>query len=191
MEIINARRAVRKYKNLAVEWRIINQLIDAGCMAPSGMNLQPWKFYVVTEKDLINKMDDQICVVVKEIYTEPHMIDFLKTKYAIFHGAPVVIFITAPRENEWAALDIGMCSQNIMLAARAVGLDTCPVGLGKFIERTSFYSQLQIPVSEHVLISLIVGYGDEKPAVHERKKDIIFHVRAGVTEVSLSRETKN
>lgn len=179
-KIIYERRAVRKYLDREVERKLLDEVIDAGRMAPSGMNLQPWKFYVVTDRDLINKMDDQVRIVAQDIYTMPHMVEFLKTKNPIFHGAPVVIFITAPKENEWAALDIGMCAQNIMLFAKAAGLDSCPIGLGKFIERTSLYSQLEIPVTDQVLISLSIGYGDEKPPVHERRKDNVVYVRAGV-----------
>jgi nitroreductase len=183
-KFIYERRAVRKYRNTAVERKLLDEVIDAGRMAPSGMNLQPWKFYVVMDRDLINKMDDQVRIVVQDIYSMPQMVEFLKTKNPIFHGAPVVIFITAPKENEWAALDIGMCAQNMMLAAKAAGLDSCPIGLGKFIERTSLYSLLEIPVTEHVIISLSIGYGDEKPPVHERKKDNVVYVRAGVMNKS-------
>lgn len=181
MQIIYNRRAVRKYNSRPVEKSLIEQVIDAGRMAPSGMNLQPWKFYVVTERNLIKQMDEQIKVVVADIYKIPEMVEFLKKQNPIFHGAPVVIFITAPKVNEWAALDIGMCAQNMMLAAKASGLDTCPVGLGKFIERTSLYSQLGVLATEHVLLSLAVGYGDETPPVPERKIDNVFYVREGVT----------
>jgi nitroreductase len=87
----------------------------------------------------------------------------------------VVIFITAPKDNEWAALDIGMCSQNMMLAAKFMGLDSCPVGFGKYIEHTKLYPQLHIPSSEEIHLSIIFGYGDETPEVHKRiKKNAIY-----------------
>lgn len=181
IDIIYNRRAVRRYKDKPVEKKIIEQLIDAGRMAPSGMNQQPWMFYVVTDKQLIQNMDDQIKVVVNDVYTSPHMVEFLNSPSPIFHGAPIVIFITVPGTNEWAALDVGMCSQNIMLAAKALGLDTCPVGLGKFLERTCLYSQLEIPSTDRIIISLTLGYGDEQPPVHERLKNNVKYIRAGVT----------
>ncbi|MBL0741026.1 nitroreductase family protein [Chryseolinea lacunae] len=91
-----------------------------------------------------------------------------------------MILIAAPKENEWAALDIGMCAQNIMLSASAAGLCTCPVGLGKFIERTNLYSLLDIADADQVLIGIALGYGAEKPKVPERKKENVFYVRHGV-----------
>jgi len=51
----------------------------------------------------------------------------------------VVIFIISPHDNEWASLDVGMCAQNIMLAAKSLGLDTCPVGFGKYVEKTKIF----------------------------------------------------
>jgi nitroreductase len=99
-----------------------------------------------------------------------------KGELFVFHGAPVVVFITGPRNDEWAALDIGMCSQNIMLAAVSLGLDTCPVGLGKFAALSKNYPRLNIPASEQIYLSIVLGYGDETPVMHERKKDNVFYI---------------
>jgi nitroreductase len=61
-----------------------------------------------------------------------------------------------------------MCAQNIMLAAKSLGLETCPVGFGKYVEKTSIFSRLHVPASEEVKLAIILGYGDESPEVHER-----------------------
>lgn len=193
IKTIYERRAVRKYTDKAVSKEIIEKLLDAGRMAPSAMNRQLWKFYVVTSKEDIKLFSGEIVkagmksitdrslksvanAVVSGITHLAHGIDFIKAKDPVFHGAPVVIFITAPKENEWAALDIGMCSQNIMLAAKSLGLDSCPIGFGKFVEKTKDYSKLNIPQTEQVQIAIIIGYGNENPEIHEREKDNVFWV---------------
>ncbi len=192
LETIYERRAVRKYKHQTVDRKIIEQIIDAGRMAPSAINKQPWKFYILTDKDLIHSFSKEIGKVaakgvlktgVKGIINSLrgpfHLlqgIKFVMTSDPVFHGAPVVIFITAPKENEWASLDVGMCAQNMMLAAKTLGLETCPIGFAKFVEQTNLYSKLNIPDSEHVLLAIILGYGDEKPEVHERKKDNVIYI---------------
>lgn len=193
IKTIYERRAVRKYTDKAVSKDIIEKLLDAGRMAPSAMNRQLWKFYVVTSKEDIKLFSGEIVkagmksitdmslksvanAVVSGITHLAHGIDFIKAKDPVFHGAPVVIFITAPKENEWAALDIGMCSQNIMLAAKSLGLDSCPIGFGKFVEKTKDYSKLNIPQTEQVQIAIIIGYGNETPEIHERKKNNVFWV---------------
>ncbi len=197
IRIIYERRAVRKYKNKPVERDLIQEVIDAGRMAPSAINKQPWKFYVLTEKEMIRSFSKEIAAVaIKEfsrsgirniVKTASHLLhfshgfDFRAMEDPVFHGAPVVIFITAPRDNEWAPLDIGMCAQNMMLAAKAVGLDSCPVGFAKFVGNTKLYPRLTVPDSEEVFLSVILGYGDEHPEIHDRRKNnvIFIHESSG------------
>mgnify|MGYP003444277114 CR=1 FL=1 len=165
-------------------------------MAPSAINKQPWRFFVLTNKEDIKLYSKEIAVAaIKGIVTGvvkkgirgilktsmrkiiktgkdflhfSHGSDFLKAEDAIFHGAPVVIFIASPKDNEWASLDVGMCAQNIMLSAKSLGLDSCPVGLAKFVEQTKIYSKLNVPESDHVNLAIVLGYGNEKPEPKER-----------------------
>jgi len=176
LRIINSRRSVRKYKTAPIEAVITEKILDAGRMAPSAVNKQPWKFYFLTKAELIRAIDNQIAEVAAQHLHLAHGKNILDSPQPIFHGAPLVVFITAPLDNEWAQLDIGMCVQNMMLAAKSLGLDSCPVGLGKFIEKTKFYSKLHIPATEHVVLAVIFGFGDEKPEMKERKKDNAFYI---------------
>lgn len=169
LKTIYQRRAVRKYKDKPVDKVLIEQIIDAGRMAPSAMNRQLWKFYVLTDKKLISSLSPTIVKVANKVLSWAHGIDSSVTTDIIFHNAPVVIFITAPKRNEWAALDIGMCSQNMMLAAKSLGLDTCPIGFAKLLEKTDKLSILGMSASEQIQLAIILGYGDEDPPVHERK----------------------
>lgn len=177
IDTIYNRRSVRKYKSTPIDKTTIEELIDAGRMAPSAINGQPWRFYVVTDKTLITQMDREIREIAKRVFKVEGASEFLDAPNPIFHGAPVVLFITAPKDrNEWNGLDIGMCSQNIMLASHSLGLSTCPIGLGTLVTQTPFLSSLSIPSSESVMLAISLGYGDESPAVHERKKDNVFYV---------------
>ena len=49
IEAIKNRRSIRKYKNEAVDKEAIVQILQAGMLAPSSKNRQPWKFVVATE----------------------------------------------------------------------------------------------------------------------------------------------
>ena len=192
VKCIYERRAVRKYKNISVPKDVIDELLDAGRMAPSAMNRQPWKFYVLTEQQKIEKYSKEIAsIAVKELkhvslkeaarltlsfFHFSKMIDFLKNDDHIFYGAPAVILITTPEHDEWGALDAGMCAQNIMLAAKAMGLATCPVGFARFITQTKDYFSLNIPADEQIQLAIIVGHGDERPPVHERIVNNAFYI---------------
>lgn len=69
-----------------------------------------------------------------------------------------------------------MCAQNMMLAARSLGLESCPIGLAKFIEQTKLYSQMNVPLIDQVDLAIIIGYGDETPELKERKKENSFFI---------------
>jgi nitroreductase len=192
LELMYERRAVRKYQARLVDRSLIEKIIDAGRMAPSALNKQPWKFYVLTDKVSIRSFSKAILkmapkaffkagtkAIVKQLVHFLHFpqgLSFLKSEDPVFHNAPVVVFLTADRENEWASLDIGMCAQNMMLAAKYYGLDTCPIGFAKYVEDTSIYGKLNIPESEIVHIAIIIGYGDETPVLHKRIKDNILFI---------------
>ena len=169
LDIIYERRAIRKYKKDRVSKELIEQIIDAGRMAPSAINKQPWQFYILTSRMLIHSFSSAIQKVAEKHFHMSHPTTTAHTDDFIFHGAPVVIFISAPRDNEWAALDIGMCAENMMLAAKSLGLDTCPVGLAKFVEQSDMFKKLDVPSTETVMLAVILGYGDEHAEVRERK----------------------
>lgn len=189
---INNRRAVRKFKSKTVERILIEQILNAGRMAPSALNKQPWRFYVLTEKESIHSISKEIAKVtvkhvaklgIKEIVKSilhyihsPKDFSFFSQSDFVFHDAPVVIFVTAPNDNEWAPIDIGMCCQNMMLAAKSLGLDSCPVGLAKFIEETKMVSRLGLSKKETVQLAVLIGYGDEVPELKERKKDNVVFI---------------
>ena len=64
----------------------------------------------------------------------------------------------------------------MMLAAKSLGLDSCPLGIGKYVEHTPMIHKLQIPYPDHVQLALIFGYGDEMPKAHERIRNNAFYI---------------
>ncbi len=173
---IHQRRSVRKFKQVPPNKDIIEDLLNAGRSAPSAINKQPWRFYVITNTALITSMAKEIEAVAEGQFQLSHGVHLSRTEDAVFHGAPVVVFISAPKDNEWAELDVGMCAQNMMLAAKSLGLDSCPVGFGRFVEKTKCYSLLNVPASERIVVSLVFGYGDEQPKEHPRRRDNVVYV---------------
>jgi len=174
LQTIYERRSVRSYLDRPVPMELLGRVIDAGKMAPSDMNHQPWKFYVLTIPDTIHAFSREI-----RTYLEGRSYKFADSfrdvEDPVFHGAPVVIFLAAPVKNEWAALDLGMCAENMMLAARSLGLDSCPVGFGKFVHKTKIVSTLHLDPRDEVFMAVILGYGAEKPEPHHRiANNVVF-----------------
>lgn len=192
LKIIYERRAIRKYKNTPIGYNQLETILAAGRMAPSAMNKQPWKFYILTHKETIRSFSKAIrrsatrhllkaglrqwVKMAADFIQFSHKPGFFKSPDPIFHGAPVVVFIAAPRDNEWAALDIGMCGQNMMLAAKSLGLDSCPVGFGKFVEQTRLFTRLNVAATDQVHLAIVFGYGDECPEIPQRMEENAFYV---------------
>ena len=124
LKTIFERRAVRRYRAQMMDDDLLDQILDAGRMASSAMNGLPWKFYVVTHRDTIAAFSKTIMQVLPKAAIKlvlRHPLNMIKTLFQnistvisrnndpIFHGAPVVIFITSPKDNEWAGLETGMC----------------------------------------------------------------------------------
>lgn len=194
METIYNRRAVRRFKDTPVPAEMIDKIIAAGRMAPSAINKQPWKFYVFRNREKIAALSASIRSSSKWQMLKAGMkeavhallhpssfklsdgIKFMNEDDPIFHGAPVVILLTSPRRSDWAALDLGMCAQNMMLAAHSLGLATCPVGLAKFIENTSEPGNIGIGEDETVQLAIIMGYAAEVPEMHPRRTDNVKYI---------------
>lgn len=175
LHAIYDRRSVRSYEDRPVFIELISRVIDAGKMAPSAMNRQPWKFYVLTTPDAIGAFSKEIAAALEGKFHLAHGLDPLASDDPIFHGAPVVIFITTPRDDEWAPIDAGMCAQNMLLAAHSLGLASCPVGLARYVEKTPIVSRLGLAANEEVVLAVVMGYGRELPEQHKRiGNNVIF-----------------
>lgn len=191
-DVIHHRRAVRRFSHLPVAREDIERIIDAGRWAPSAINQQSWHFTVLTDKEFIIRLSSQIKTAsvkgivkmgwktlfhqIADFIHAPHDYDYMRDEDVIFHGAPVVIFLSAPRSNEWAALDIGMCAQNMMLTAQAMGINSCPIGLATYVEHVQDVDRLRLPSGHHVHLALVFGYAAEIPMAKERKTDNVVFV---------------
>ena len=55
-ELLKARRSIRDYTSQAVPRSIIEDIVDCARLAPTAMNVQPWGFVVVTERNLLSQI---------------------------------------------------------------------------------------------------------------------------------------
>lgn len=175
LDTIRRRRAVRKYTDEAVPAITIHEMLEAAAMAPSAMNMQPWKFFVLTNSKKIRHFSAEITNTAEAAY--PEMAKLMSSEPdPIFHDAPVVVLITAPKTNEWARIDVGCCAQNLMLAAASLGYASCPVGLATLINKSSAFDELGIPEHEDVILGVTIGRAAETPAAPDRKTGSIRFV---------------
>lgn len=171
-----SRRATRSYLNRRVPRPVIEQLIDAGKMAPSAINLQPYRLLITDDPEKIKRFSAAIVKAGESFFHLAHGISLAATEDPIFYHAPVVVFLIGPEEDPWAAMDIGMCAENIMLAAKSIGLDTCPIGFATLIAQTPVLPELKLEEKEKVYLALTIGYGDDTPVFHGRRDDNVSYL---------------
>ncbi|MDR1798677.1 MAG: nitroreductase family protein, partial [Bifidobacteriaceae bacterium] len=113
LDDIAARHSTRSYTGQAVPKAVLQQIATAGLQAPSAMNLQPVRLVVVTEPDQVALLDAAA-----------------DSPGAYTHGAPAVILVAVPDQgNDWALLDAGLATENMALAATALGVQSCIAGM--------------------------------------------------------------
>ncbi|MBL75673.1 MAG: nitroreductase [Chloroflexi bacterium] len=132
-EIINAQRAIRRFKPDPVPQLLIEKLIEYATKAPSGSNKQPWAFVIVTEQDKKNK----IAHWYHEGWVAVYESDPSRPRNAVYesalhlanhlHDVPVLIFPCITESNGRvpsfsSGASIYPAAQNLMLAATALGL---------------------------------------------------------------------
>lgn len=157
------RRSVRNFKDQPVPEPLIERVLEAGRFAPSGGNCQPWKFIVVTDKALIHEMDEGVFNVLNGLYNmykdnemvkglvgmheanpNPGLFDpriilggmgAIARRYSpTFLNAPAVILVAADdRAIDHPKIAMGICGQNMNLAANSLGLGACWVGFAQVV----------------------------------------------------------
>ncbi|NLB67876.1 MAG: proton-conducting membrane transporter [Bacteroidales bacterium] len=175
IETIMARRSIRAYKPQAVEREIMNQIVKCGINAPNGMNAQPWEVRIVDNPEFINGCTKIFVERMKQDPRGAKMVEDPSFKN-MFRNAPTVVFI-ALGESRFAQIDCGLMAQNMMLAAKSLGIGSIalgsPVDFFKSEEAAEYYNKLEFPENYTLALVLGFGYPDESPEARPRDESKI------------------
>jgi nitroreductase len=180
-EVIKKRRSIRQYKNKEIPKEVLDRILEAATWAPSGKNLQNWRFYVLAgpEKDKCLVLTQKAWLHIKDVLEKrlkPSLYKFTERFFFTLGGAPIVIFAYSkpdPNENNQTSLgSVYMAVQNLMLAAQAEGLGTC--SMGSFLEIKDDVNELVNPEKDYQLVcGVVLGYPDHEPPAPPRQPDRI------------------
>lgn len=157
LEVIRRRRSIRRYKPVPVEEEKIRRVLEAARLAPSAANRQPWKFIVVKDPEIKEKL--------REAYPRDW-----------FASAPVVIVACAMPGKAWVRrdgeeywkVDVSIAMEHLVLEAAEEGLGTCWIGA---FDEGAAKRVLGIPPDVRVVAMTPLGYPDEeKGPVTNRKR---------------------
>jgi nitroreductase len=180
MNAIYERRAVRAYTDGKVEKACVLALIDAAIQAPSALNQQPWAFVVVQERALLRRISErskQLTLAVLEPGTPlwEHRAMLQDPAFDVFYGGSTLIVICAT-PGAWAANeDCCLAAQNLMLAAHALNLGTCPIGFARAaLNEPGTKAELGIPADHSAVMPILVGHPRERPERPPRREACIL-----------------
>lgn len=152
MNAIFTRTSVRKFEDRPVEKEKIEKLLQAGFVAPSAGNQQPWEFYVVTKRETIEALAK----------TSPYAVSAAK--------APVVLVIAARKDVIFPGItdiDCAIATENLWLELEELELGGVMMAVSPVPERMEAVRQiLNLPDNQYAFALLPFGYPvGKKPQV--------------------------
>ena len=165
-EVITKRESIRNYdSNKKISEEILNRILEAGRIAPSAANLQPWKFILISSPEILEK--------IKRCYNT-----------SWFRDAPHILVVIGDREKAWVRksdgynsleTDLTIAMDHMILAAENEGVATCWIAAFK---PEVLRKSLQLKETEEVFAITPLGYpkvGFKKEGNKQRKmlKEIV------------------
>ena len=152
IELLKGRRSIRSFEDRPIDEKTLSEIFEITRWCFSAVNRQPWKFYVIRENDLINK-------IAKECITGRFAAE-----------APVLVVLIGDIEEQpkWYVHDLSFVSLQLALAAWTFGIGTCWIGN---INRDTVKQLLGLKEKEFILTVLPLGYPKGKiPSPRPRKE---------------------
>ena len=156
-DVLRKRRSIRAYKEDPVPPEVLERIASAAHNAPSACNLQPYRFLVLTDAELIARLN-------------------AVTRQKFIGRAPVVIAALGNEEAAWhrnghslMEFDLGIAMEHIVLAAAAEGLGSCYIGA---FDVDAANRLLRVPSGWSAVMLTPLGYPAEAPRPFVRGKSV-------------------
>jgi nitroreductase len=154
LEAIRQRRSVRSYTGAPIPREDLETIVDAGRLAATGSNKQPWDFIVVTERE---------------------MIDQLKVASQWMDKAGAIIAVVMDPSSRWWVEDGAAAVENMLLAATALGYGSCWLEGYTLPREEEFKALLGIPKEKKLLTLVPIGVPAEWPTKAKKPLAEVLH----------------
>ncbi len=156
IEALKTRRSVRAFTSQPVPRDVIEQIIDCGRLAASANNVQPWEFVLVTDSAVRGRIAGT-------------------TNHGKFIADSPVCVVVLSRETKYYLEDGSAATQNILLAARALGLGSCWVAGDKKPYAPEICRLVGAPEGCRLISMVALGYPAEHPEKSKRPLADVLH----------------
>jgi len=153
-EAIRTRRSVRAFTGEAIPREDLERIVDAGRLAATGSNKQPWDFIVVTDRTMIEQ---------------------LKTASQWIEKSAAIIAVVMDPESRWWVEDGAAAVQNMLLAATALGYGSCWLEGYTLRYEDTFKVLLGVPAEKRLMTLVPVGVPVEWPTKEKKSLEEVIH----------------
>ena len=168
MKNLLERRSVRGYKKDLVPAEVLDEILEAGKYAPSGMGQQKTLMVITQKPELVAKLSKMNA-------------DVMGAKSDPFYGAPTVVIVFADSEQGTCVESGSLVMGNLMNAAHAVGVDSCWIHRASEVfdseEGKALKAEWGVPESYIGIGHCVLGYrSGEYPEAKARKDGFVIKV---------------
>lgn len=171
LEAIAGRSSTRAFRYREVDENAVLTLLEAAVRAPTAAGREPWAFLVVQDRVLLRRVSERARKIWHEESPrrEPHELlgvspasplanEVWDPTFSIFYGAGTLVVVCSRVDGDLADAECWMATQNLMLAAHALGLGSCVVGAAIPALRTpEIRRELGIPATVRPVSAIILG----------------------------------
>jgi len=164
-ELIQKRRTIRKFEQKPIPRDLLERCVNAARIGPSGANLQPLEYIVVSEPEQC-----------QQVFPHTAWAGYLPDWSPAAQERPTAyIFILTNREvRANAPMDVGIAAENITLVALAEDVGSCIIGS---LDHDALRKVLAVPQHCEILLTVALGYPAEQPQMVEMTDDSIKYYR--------------
>jgi nitroreductase len=167
LELIHHRQSQRAYTDKPVEKEKLLQCIEAARLAPSANNSQPWKFIVIDDPQLKDKVAELTTtkLIPMNHFTKqaPVLVAVVREKTNITTAVGRVL-----KDKNYPLIDIGITTAHFCLQATAEGLSTCIIG---WFDEKKIKELLNIPKPLRLELIILVGYAPNDDIRNKKRKE--------------------
>jgi len=156
IEALKTRRSVRSFEKRPVRRELIEEIIDCARLAASANNLQPWEFVVVSDEGMRRKLA-------------------AITDHGKFIADAPVCVVVMCRDTKYYLEDGSAATQNLLVAAHALGLGGCWVAGDKKPYAGEICKTVGAPDGMRLVSLVAIGYPAEQPSKAKRPLSEVLH----------------
>jgi nitroreductase len=154
LEAIRRRRSVREYTGDPIPREDLGKIVDAGRLAATGNNRQPWDFVVITDREMVER---------------------LKVAAEWMEKAGAIVAVVMDPSSQWWLEDGAAAVENMLIASTALGYGSCWLEGNTLPREEEFKELLGVPAEKRLLTLVPIGVPVEWPTKEKKSLEEVLH----------------